>query len=259
MRLKAYDKIVDSARKLALRSQFLPQPFLIMLAAISTGGSAARAVFTDTSLQNFINRDIRAYDEAVRNGDKGLHYLEGKGRWSANKGKTKGESKGGDGKKRNEKKAKGKKKVDIQIDPDLDEEEEAEDRVYGVEGEIGWGYKPVLPRKFSPYLNVILGQEMLASKAFKGAICASMEIYRTYKANRDLVYLTRAYELDPWNPFICLLIAQAYLGRAMTRQSDNKNYQIAQVRTFLFSSFIVLIILLGAGDGFLISISQTFA
>ncbi|KIY33595.1 general transcription factor 3C polypeptide 3 (transcription factor C subunit 4) [Cryptococcus gattii E566] len=217
MRLKAYDKIIDSARKLALRSQFLPQPFLIMLAAISTGGSAARAVFTDTSLQNFINRDIRAYDEAVRNGDKGLHYLEGKGRWSANKGKTKGESKGGDGKKRNGKKAKGRKKVDLPIDPDLDEEEEAEDRVYGVEGEIGWGYKPVLPKKFSPYLNVILGQEMLASKAFKGAI----------------FYLTRAYELDPWNPFICLLIAQAYLGRAMTRQSDNKNYQIAQGMVFL--------------------------
>lgn len=179
MRLKAYDKIVDSARKLALRSQFLPQPFLIMLAAISTGGSAARAVFTDTSLQNFINRDIRAYDEAVRNGDKGLHYLEGKGRWSANKGKTKGEIKGGDGKKKSGKKVKGKKKADAQTDPDLDEEEEAEDRVYGAEADIGWGYKPILPKKFSPYLNVILGQEMLASKAFKGAICTSMEVYQT--------------------------------------------------------------------------------
>lgn len=53
------------------------------------------------------------YDEVVRNGDKGLYYLEGKGRWSVNKGKIKGESKGGDGKKKGGKKFKGKKKVDV--------------------------------------------------------------------------------------------------------------------------------------------------
>lgn len=40
----------------------------------------------------------------------------------------------------------------------------------------------------------------------------------------------RAYEANPYDPYLCFLIAQAYLGRALNRQSDNRNYQIAQVR-----------------------------
>ena len=34
------------------------------------------------------------------------------------------------------------------------------------------------------------------------------------------------------DPLLCLMIAQAYFGRAMTRQSDNRNYQISQVCGF---------------------------
>lgn len=43
----------------------------------------------------------------------------------------------------------------------------------------------------------------------------------------------RAYEANPYDPYLCFLIAQAYLGRALNRQSDNRNYQIAQVRIIL--------------------------
>lgn len=42
-------------------------------------------------------------------------------------------------------------------------------------------------------------------------------------------YLLRAYEIDPYDSYICLMIAQAFFGRSMNRQSDNRNYQIAQV------------------------------
>jgi len=31
------------------------------------------------------------------------------------------------------------------------------------------------------------------------------------------------------DPFLCFLIAQSYFGRALNRQSDNRNFQIAQV------------------------------
>jgi len=43
------------------------------------------------------------------------------------------------------------------------------------------------------------------------------------------VYLFRGYEHVQQDPLLCLMIAQAYLGRAMTRQSDNRNFQISQV------------------------------
>jgi general transcription factor 3C polypeptide 3 (transcription factor C subunit 4) len=41
-------------------------------------------------------------------------------------------------------------------------------------------------------------------------------------------YLLRAYELNPYDAYICLMITQAFFGRSMNRQSDNRNYQIAQ-------------------------------
>jgi general transcription factor 3C polypeptide 3 (transcription factor C subunit 4) len=43
------------------------------------------------------------------------------------------------------------------------------------------------------------------------------------------VYLFRGYEHVQQDPLLCLMIAQAFFGRAMTRQSDNRNYQISQV------------------------------
>lgn len=44
-----------------------------------------------------------------------------------------------------------------------------------------------------------------------------------------IVYLFRGYEHVQEDPLLCLMIAQAFMGRAMTRQSDNRNYQISQV------------------------------
>lgn len=50
-----------------------------------------------------------------------------------------------------------------------------------------------------------------------------------WKAYLITVYLFRAYEVNPYDAYLCFLIAQAFLGRALNRQSDNRNYQIAQV------------------------------
>jgi len=43
------------------------------------------------------------------------------------------------------------------------------------------------------------------------------------------VYFFRAYEQVQQDPLLCFMIAQAFFGRAMNRQSDNRNYQITQV------------------------------
>jgi general transcription factor 3C polypeptide 3 (transcription factor C subunit 4) len=43
-------------------------------------------------------------------------------------------------------------------------------------------------------------------------------------------YLLRAFEANPYDPLVALLLAQAYFGRAMNRQSDNRHHQIITVR-----------------------------
>lgn len=44
-----------------------------------------------------------------------------------------------------------------------------------------------------------------------------------------LVYLLHAYDYCPEDPMICLCLAIASIGRAMQRQSDNRQHLIAQV------------------------------
>ncbi|GAA5826171.1 hypothetical protein JCM11251_007193 [Rhodosporidiobolus azoricus] len=48
-----------------------------------------------------------------------------------------------------------------------------------------------------------------------------------------IIYLLRAYELDKKQPLINLAIASAYLQRAMSRKTDNRQHQIAQAFAFL--------------------------
>ena len=47
------------------------------------------------------------------------------------------------------------------------------------------------------------------------------------------VYLLRAYEVNQYDALLCLNLAQAYFGRSTNRQSDNRNYQIAQASAAL--------------------------
>jgi hypothetical protein len=49
-----------------------------------------------------------------------------------------------------------------------------------------------------------------------------------------LVYLLHAYDYAPEDPMICLCLAIASIGRAMQRQSDNRQHLIAQVRAKSF-------------------------
>lgn len=45
----------------------------------------------------------------------------------------------------------------------------------------------------------------------------------------SLVYLLRAFDYCPGDPMICLWLAIASIGRAMQRQTDNRQHLIAQV------------------------------
>nr|XP_018265461.1 uncharacterized protein I303_01827 [Kwoniella dejecticola CBS 10117]OBR87619.1 hypothetical protein I303_01827 [Kwoniella dejecticola CBS 10117] len=223
MRLRAYDKITDNCKRLSQMQQFDPSPILLMLNTISTGGMKALHAWGTASVQNFISREMRTYHEddgpnrdreqrsnsiapetrtgvapALAPGSK-IHYSAHFERWAHSKGN---------------------KTDDGVIDRnDLDQRSDTEDADgagVGVGGEEK-KFKPELPKTDSPYWYTLHGQEMVTNRSYQSA----------------LFYLFRAYEIDQYNPFICLLIAQSFFGRAMNRQSDNRNYQLAQGMAFL--------------------------
>lgn len=74
-----------------------------------------------------------------------------------------------------------------------------------------------LPKARSPLLYATYGQVMLVAKSYQSAI----------------YYLLKAFELDPYDPMICLNLAQAYIGRAMVRQVDNRLHAITTGMAFL--------------------------
>jgi len=109
----------------------------------------------------------------------------------------------------------------------LDEDEE-EDEVEEEEEEVvGERKETKRPTRVSPAWSTLYGQYMLSSASHHGALCTSFPDSARDELTID--YLLRAYELNPYDACICLMITQAFFGRSMNRQSDNRNYQIAQV------------------------------
>ncbi|KAI5117819.1 hypothetical protein M0805_004949 [Coniferiporia weirii] len=73
------------------------------------------------------------------------------------------------------------------------------------------------PTKPNPVLPTLYGQSLIMAKSYQSAI----------------FYLLHAYDYFPNDPLICLSLAVASLGRAMQRQSDNRNYLVTQGMAFM--------------------------
>ncbi|WRT64759.1 uncharacterized protein IL334_001693 [Kwoniella shivajii] len=214
MRLRSYEKITDNCKRLSQMHQFDPSPILLMQSALSTGGLKAFQAWGAAAVQAFISREMKTYASAIpltvehKGGEEipptsnaitttKLHYNAPSNRWTHNRGSRFD----GDTQDHND------EEHDQDDDNDNNENNHNDDEKK----------KPDLPKKASPYWYILHGQEMVTNKSYQSAF----------------FYLFRAYELDQYNPLICLLISQAFFGRAMNRQSDNRNYQIAQGMAFL--------------------------
>jgi len=76
---------------------------------------------------------------------------------------------------------------------------------------------PAIPTKDNPLSVAVYGQICAAAKSYQSAI----------------FYLLHAFDYCPEDPMICLCLAIASIGRAMQRQSDNRQHLIAQGMAFL--------------------------
>jgi hypothetical protein len=111
-----------------------------------------------------------------------------------------------------------------------------------MEGDVPRPRRPTQP---NPIVNTYYACMLMMTKSYHSSICSSatlppfIPLQRYAKADLVVesisvaVYLIRAYDMNPYDPLICLLLAVSYIGRAFQRQADNRNYFVVQVRCSL--------------------------
>ncbi|KAJ2916357.1 hypothetical protein MD484_g4072, partial [Candolleomyces efflorescens] len=201
-----YTAVVDQCRKLVTRYQFNNEPLRIMLASISSGLRPTDAFITST-LQKHLFREMKLADAAVK-APESLRWNNLNKRY-AHSGGVGASAKGEDG--------------DVGDDDEGDgdgdgvptPEQGASEKSH--HGSISMAEKSPIPTKHNPVIVAIYGQICIAAKSYQSAI----------------FYLLHAYDYAPNDPMICLCLAIASIGRAMQRQSDNRQHLIAQGMAFL--------------------------
>ncbi|GAA5873300.1 hypothetical protein JCM3774_005935 [Rhodotorula dairenensis] len=195
LRANMFDQLVTEFRYFMLGHASETEPLRLFLALLSHGQRAIEA-FNNTRLLKFAIRQLKVVEQAVL-GSAGN---------SEKNGQRSGSSPIAD------RKGKGKERAGDQDDAQedaADEDEEAERMM-----ERGNAFKPT---KLSPAWLSMYGMMLHVSQSPQPAI----------------IYLLRAYELDKTQPLINLTLATAYIQRAMTRKTDNRQHQIAQAFAFL--------------------------
>ncbi|KAF6756226.1 hypothetical protein DFP72DRAFT_894942 [Ephemerocybe angulata] len=202
-----YTVVVDLCRKLVTRYQFNNEPLRILLASISSGLRPTDAFITST-LQKHLFREMKLADAAVKS-PEALRWNPLNKRY-AHTGGSGALAKGDDG--------------DVGDDDDMEVDAEGgnENLNAGDKSKDGSSSTSIpentgLPTKHNPVIVTIYGQICIAAKSYQSAI----------------FYLLHAYDYAPEDPMICLCLAIASIGRAMQRQSDNRQHLIAQGLAFL--------------------------
>lgn len=186
MRQRSWLVVVDNCRRLAQLHQFRPEPFLVMMGCLGTGGVAAHRAWNGRELQKFLHRELRIWDDAVQG--RKLRYSARNGRWgpvnriglSRNLGDDMGSS---------EDEGAGEKDDEFQRDEVVDGEGAGLHRASvdaSVEHEDGpadgeedhaaggeWNVKPKLPQHNSAEYNVLYGMYMLDGRSWQSALCES--------------------------------------------------------------------------------------
>lgn len=226
--MRKTEAITDNCKRLAQLHQFRPEPLLLMLSALG-GGTRGQGAWHNLALQKFLHREVRIYDEAVA-GVK-LRYNKRHRRWAQVLESGRSRRFGdlvleGDDDNASTPRQRRQKKQDDDMSDEEDDEESDEDESVAPSGVVD-DHECPKPTKYSPVFNTLYGQNMLTTRSYQSAMCKCRLV--VYSQKLTAVYFMRAYEVNPYDPFLCLLIAQAFFGRALNRQSDNRNYQIAQV------------------------------
>ncbi|GAA5886248.1 hypothetical protein JCM5296_003537 [Sporobolomyces johnsonii] len=197
-----HSEIVAELRWWLLNYPYQTEPIRLVLALLSQGQNAANA-FNDARLQKFLIRQLKAIQahSGGRIGPKeGEEPHEGQTPAPPPRGSSPETSRRG----RSSAAAGGGD--DDQSDAGEDDDDEGKP-----------AEETFKPTMLSPVFLATYGFMLNTSQSFQPAI----------------IYLLRAYDIDKTQPLINLALGIAYLQRAMSRQTDNRQHQIAQGLAFL--------------------------
>ncbi|TKA57180.1 hypothetical protein B0A53_01136 [Rhodotorula sp. CCFEE 5036] len=196
LRANMFDQLVHEFRYFMLEYPSQTEPLRLFLALLSHGQRAIEA-FNGTRILKFGIRQLKVVERAVLGPAGGNASKNGDRRGSSPIVDRKGKGK-----------ERARDQDDAQEDA-ADDDEEAERMM-----ESGNAFQPT---KLSPAWMSMYGMMLHVSQSHQPAI----------------IYLLRAYELDKTQPLVNLTLATAYIQRAMTRKTDNRQHQIAQAFAFL--------------------------
>lgn len=192
MRAADHDSIVEQVRSLIRRHQFSLEALQCLPAALGSGIKAADA-FTNLNLQKFLLRELKTWNASAQS--DAIRWNSRGRRW---------------------------------ILP----------RANGSGGDDDGTSVPIpTPNKISPVVHALYGEVLLTAKSYQSSICKPRNPFSLLAAwSRPAEpppsdYFLRAYACNPYDPVICLLLAQAYSGRAMNRQTDNRHLHVTTVRS----------------------------
>ncbi|GAA5855355.1 hypothetical protein JCM9279_001694 [Rhodotorula babjevae] len=194
-----YEQAQKELRRFLLGRQYEVEPVRLMHAVLAKHTSAIEA-YNDSRLMKFFLRQLKHM----------VAEIVGKGGASGDADGVRGSS------PVVSRKGKGRAVEPAAADEDGDGEAAEADAQDEVEEEAhrASAFKPT---KLSPVLFAAYGQMLLTSASYQNAI----------------IYLLRADALDPDQPLVKLSLAVAYLQRAMSRKTDNRQHQIVQAFAFL--------------------------
>ncbi|GAA6008607.1 hypothetical protein JCM11491_003366 [Sporobolomyces phaffii] len=195
-----YEHVVSELRWWQNAYPLQTEPVRLMLSLLSQGHDAAIA-FNESRLQKFLIRQVK---EIVRLGGGQDRRPENSGTPVPSASQTRSSPVA----------TRQPGKTNAAADEEEDGEADEEEGNVGAGPTRASGWKPTA---LSPVFFSVYGFMLMNSQSFQSAI----------------IYLLRAYELDPKQPLVNLALATSYLQRAMNRQTDNRQHQIAQALGFL--------------------------
>lgn len=191
-----YTEVVNVVRAIQRRHQFQTEGLRLLLALLPHGAGAIEA-FNGSTLQKFMMRQLMSIDRIARGTETRI----------------------------------GRNGFIVLVGEKAEKDDEPDDADGTEEGTSS----KFIPTKSNPLYTLSYGHMLVTSKSYQSAISAlsypvaPVFSSRTLTSRFTIVYLLRAYELAPKQPLINLSLGIAYLHRAMSRQTDNRQHQLTQV------------------------------
>ncbi|GAA6062994.1 hypothetical protein JCM10212_004976 [Sporobolomyces blumeae] len=199
-----HDQVVAEFRWFQNQYSYQTEPIRLLLSLLGKGHGATIA-FNEHRLQKYLVRQLKEIGN--RSGNRRTKDDDAEMQGATPEASANGRS--------SPVAVRGRRQSSAAADDEEADDGDEDDEDFG--GASGANRSSWSPTILSPVFFATYGFMLMNSSSFQSAI----------------IYLLRAYDLDKDQPLVNLALATSYLQRAMSRQTDNRQHQIAQALAFL--------------------------